>query len=87
MVEQIGWPQWWHWELEVSDHLQEQMDKRGFNETDLRTMLHDATSYALGRRSGRWEIETGWHGRPWEVVVEPDPDGRVLVVVTAYEVT
>jgi hypothetical protein len=26
-------------------------------------------------------------GRPWIVVVEPDADGLVLVVVTVYEVS
>jgi hypothetical protein len=24
------------------------------------------------------------HGRPWEIIVEPDEEARVLIVVTAF---
>jgi hypothetical protein len=31
-------------------------------------------------------IDTTHAGRPWVVIVEPDPAERLLVVVTVYEV-
>lgn len=35
---------------------------------------------------GRWVVES-WHRKqPWEIIVEPDLDANVLVVVTAYSV-
>jgi hypothetical protein len=33
---------------------------------------------------GRWVIETRHDGKPWEIIVEPDPVDRVVVVITAY---
>ena len=33
----------------------------------------------------RFMIETTHRGRPWIVIVEPDPDERLLVIVTVYE--
>jgi hypothetical protein len=32
-------------------------------------------------------IETSHGGRPWIVMVEPDAEEQLLVVVTAYQVT
>lgn len=31
-------------------------------------------------------IKTRQHGRPWMVIVEPDVDAKLLVIVTVYEV-
>lgn len=36
---------------------------------------------------GRFLVEVSQEGGPWIVVVEPDADGLVLVVVTVYEVS
>jgi hypothetical protein len=38
-----------------------------------------------------WELEltpheTSYRGHPWEVIVEPDSEDRLLVLVTAYRV-
>ena len=33
---------------------------------------------------GRWVIVTRQRRRRWEVIVEPDPHGIILVVITAY---
>lgn len=33
---------------------------------------------------GRWRAETTFRGRPWRVILEPDPNLQVLVVVTAF---
>ena len=40
--------------------------------------------FVPARRPGRWLIHTRHAGRAWRVVVEPDPDEKTLVIVTAY---
>jgi len=79
-------PDWWRWELELSGHLLRRMADRSFNETDLRAMMSDASDIGRDLEPGRWVIATGHNGRPWEVIVEPDPSHRRLVVITAYMV-
>lgn len=80
----IQWPDWWKWELEITPHMEKRMADREFTEVDLRTMLEDAEGYRADLQEGRWVIETGLRGVPWEVIVEPDPSDRLLVAVTAY---
>ena len=82
----VAWPAWWSWELEFSTHTLKRMIDRAFAETDLRAMLEDATGYRADYEPGRWVIETGLHGAPWEVVVEPIEPERILLVITAYPV-
>jgi len=62
------------------------MEDRQFNEVDLRTMLQHARSYRRDIVEGRWAIGTRHEEHPWEVIVEPDDAGKLLVVVTAYPV-
>jgi hypothetical protein len=62
------------------------MDDRRFTEIDLRRMLQRATGYRRDVVNGRWVIETRHRKRAWEVIVEPDHDRELLVVVTAYAV-
>ena len=81
-----GWPEWWDWELELSPHLLKRMGDRRFTEVDLRRMLARASRHREDVVDGRWAIETSQHGRPWEVIVEPDWERLLLVVVTAYPV-
>jgi hypothetical protein len=81
-----SWPPWWDWELELTPHLLKRMEDRRFNEVDLRTMLEQARSYRRDIVEDRWVIETRHHGRLWEVIVEPEAIGQLLVVVTAYPV-
>ena len=76
--------EWWDWELELIPHLLKRMEDRRFTEVDLRAMLQRATSYRRDVVGGRWVIDTRHRRQRWEVIVEPDPDGKVLVVVTAY---
>jgi hypothetical protein len=57
---------------------------RQFNEAELRSMLADAVGYREDVEQGRWVIATTWEGAEWEVVVEPDPQLRRLVIITAY---
>ncbi|MFP5286866.1 MAG: hypothetical protein ACLGI9_14085 [Thermoanaerobaculia bacterium] len=80
------WPSWWDWELELSPHLLKRMIDRSFTEVDLRRMLEQATGLREDIVDGRWLAET-WHlGHPWAVIVEPDAELQLLVVVTAYRV-
>lgn len=62
------------------------MGDRRFDEIDLRRMLERATGYREDIVEGRWAIETKHRRRPWEVIVEPDSERLLLVVVTAYPV-
>ena len=52
----------------------------------LREMLERAVGFRSDVVEGRFAIETRFHGRKWEVVVEPDELEHLLVVVTAYGV-
>jgi Domain of unknown function (DUF4258) len=60
------------------------MEDRGFNEMDLRRMLEHASGYSPDTMVGRFVIEVRHAGQPWAVIVEPDEDRHLLVVVTAY---
>jgi hypothetical protein len=80
------WPEWWDWELELSPHLFKRMTDRRFTEIDLRRMLERATGYRPDVVEGRWIVEMRHRRRAWEVIVEPDQERRLLVVVTAYPV-
>jgi hypothetical protein len=80
----IEWPEWWEWELELSAHLEERMAGRDFTEVDLRRMLEYAASISPSGVEGRWAIKTTHRRRSWKVIVEPDFDRHLLVVVTAY---
>ena len=81
------WPEWWPWEIELSSHLLKRMVDRGFSEIDLRSMMEVATRLRRDDEPGRWIVETSHASSPWEVIVEPDLEDRLLVVVTAYSVT
>lgn len=82
----MEWPEWWAWELEFTPHLEKRMEDREFTEIDLRQMLERARRYRPDVVEGRWVIETRHRRRKWEVVVEPDSEERLQVVVTAYPV-
>jgi hypothetical protein len=62
------------------------MSNRRFTEIDLRRMLGRASGHLEDVAEGRWVIETRHCGRAWEVIVEPDRERQLLVVVTAYPV-
>ena len=81
-----AWPEWWHWELELSPHLLKRMTDRRFTEIDLRRMLERASSYRQDVVGERWVIETRHRSRRWEVIVEPDGERQLVVVITAYPV-
>jgi len=77
-------PEWWSWEVELSPHLLKRMIDRRFNEVDLRLMFERASGYRIDVQPGRWVIETGLEGRRWEIIVEPEPADRILIVISAY---
>jgi hypothetical protein len=77
--------EWWTWDLAFTLHLELRMEERGFSESELRTMLEDATKIERSARPGRWIATTRLGGKSWTVVVEPDAEDRVLYVVTAFE--
>jgi len=81
---QRRWPAWWEWELEFSPHLLKRMADRRFTEIDLRVMLGRATGVRRDHEPGRWIVETRHRRRAWYVIVEPDPEAELLVVITAY---
>ena len=85
-LDKRGWPEWWEWELELSPHLLKRMEDRGFNEVDLRSMPARASNYGRDVVEGRWVVESRRKGRRWEVIVEPDGEQGLLVVVTAFPV-
>lgn len=80
----MNWPDWWEWELEFSPHLAKRMAQRDFTEIDLRGMLHRARRCRPDAMEERWVIETRHRRQGWEVIVEPDSEARLLVVITAY---
>jgi hypothetical protein len=80
----MQWPDWWHWDLAFTKHLELRMDEREFSELELRRMLDVATGVRPSRVEARYVATTRHRGKPWEVVLEPDPDERLLYVVTAY---
>jgi hypothetical protein len=63
------------------------MEQRGVTEVEVRSMLERATSFEPNEVEGRFMIHVGHSQRPWIVIVEPDVDEKLLVVVTAYEVS
>ena len=50
-------------------------------------MLERATAFEPSVVEGRFMIHVARDSRAWIVIVEPDNDASLLVVVTAYEVS
>ena len=84
MMAKFVWPPWWEWELAFTSYTGGRMEARLCTEVDVRRMMENAIDYYRSRREGRWVIETRFRQAPWKVIVEPDPDREVLVVVTVY---
>jgi hypothetical protein len=62
------------------------MDDRRFTEIELRRILQWASGYREDVVEDRWVIETRHRRKMWEVIVEPDRDRQLLVIVTAYPI-
>jgi hypothetical protein len=80
-------PEWWTWELSFTGHAELRMEQRGVSEVDIRAMLQRAMRYEPSVIDGRFMIHVQHQDRPWVVIVEPDAEVRLLLVVTAYEVS
>jgi hypothetical protein len=63
------------------------MEQRGVTEVKVRAMLERATGFEASVVEGRFMIRTQRGQGPWVVIVEPDAEARLLVVVTVYEVS
>ena len=50
-------------------------------------MLERPTRFEASVVEGRFMVQTLRGQNPWVVIVEPDPEATLLVVVTAYEVS
>jgi hypothetical protein len=80
-------PEWWTWDLSFTGHAEMRMEQRGVTEIELRAMLERATGFRPNVAEGRFMIDVRHQGSQWIVIVEPDAEARLLVVVTAYEVS
>ena len=79
-------PVWWNWDLSFTSHAEMRMEQRGVTEVEVRAMLERATGFEPSVVEGRFMIHSRHVERPWIVIVEPDIDVNLLVVVTVYEV-
>jgi Domain of unknown function (DUF4258) len=80
-------PDWWRWELTFSSHAELRMEQRGVTEVEVRAMLERTTGFEPSVVDGRFMIHARHAEDPWVVIVEPDADAKLLVVVTVYEVS
>ena len=87
MPPESTFPEWWNWELSFTAHAELRMEQRGVTEVDVRAMLERATGYEPSVVEGRFMMHVTHGQRPWIVIVEPDIDSNLLVVVTPYEVS
>ena len=63
------------------------MEQRGVTEVDVRAMLERGTGFEASVVGGRFMISASHNNRPGIVIVEPDADALLLVIVTVYEVS
>ena len=87
MTSKPTFPSWWSWELSFTPDAELRMEERGVTEVDVRAMLERGTGYEPSVVEGRFMIHAPHRQRPWIVIVEPDVDAKLLVVVTPYEVS
>jgi hypothetical protein len=79
-------PDWWNWEIELTAHLQKRMEERGLSEEELRYMLETVKELTRDRDPGRWIAEGTTGNQKWRIILEPDEDDSVIVVITAYPI-
>ena len=80
-------PEWWNWGPSFTGHAELSMEQRGVTEVEVRAMLEKARGFEPNVVEGRFMIHTRRLQSPWVVIVEPDADAKLLVVVTVYEVS
>lgn len=79
-------PEWWEWEFFLSPHVNLRMEDRDLSEVELRDMIEQAARLVRDHVPGRWLAMTRHRARPWCLVLEPDFDDRLVVVITVFEV-
>jgi len=79
----MEWPDWWEWDIEVSSHCGKRMHERVFNETDLRAILSEAIAITE-QAHGTFVVSSSHENKPWEVIVVPDFEKQLIVVISAY---
>jgi hypothetical protein len=77
-------PDWWLWEIEITPHLEKRMIQRNFTEIMLREMLSNVHTYEKDIEEHRYKINVTFKNRKWEIIVEPDLEEELLVIITAY---
>ena len=80
-------PEWWNWDLSFTSHAELRMEQRGVTEVEVRAMLERATGFESNVVEGRFMVHVRYLQSPWIVIVEPDADAELLVVVTVYGVS
>jgi hypothetical protein len=80
----MNWPEWWEWDVEISSHVEKRMVTTKFNEIDLRSMLDSSSGYEKDSEEGRFLIRSVYKHKYWEIIVEPDYEEKILVIITAY---
>ena len=80
-------PEWWNWGLSFTSHAELRMEQRGVTEVEVRAMLERATAFEPNVVEGRFMIPVRHAQGPWIVIVEPDAEEKLLVVVTVCEVS
>lgn len=80
-------PEWWSWDLSFTSHAELRMEQRGVTEVEVRAMLEKALGFEPNVVEGRFMIHVRHLQSQWIVIVEPDPEAKLLVVVTVYEVS
>ena len=80
-------PDWWNWDLSFTSHAELRMEQRGVTEAEVRAMLENATGFEPNIVEGRFMIDVRHLQSRWIVVLEPDAEAKLLVVVTVYEVS
>ncbi len=63
------------------------MDQRGVTEVEVRAMLEDAARAVPDREPGRWAVHTTHDGAPWKIILEPQQEERVTLVITLFPAT
>lgn len=62
------------------------MEQRGLSEVELRQMLATPSGLVDDHVEGRWVVHCRLRQAAWHVIVEPDDEDEVVVLVTAYRV-
>src|SRR5262249_33584121 len=77
-------PWWWHWEIELSPHVERRMVERDVTDVELRAMLERAVAITPSDVGGPYVVHTKHRRRACRIVLEPDDAAECVVVVTVY---